>query len=106
MFKKIITIAVLATVIVASIATMCLATNHIQSSGITHGYNGSYYYDQGWVKFNAFDDAYNVTVGVVKTSGTYGKKTTHVNNGSTKKCYSYQVQGSDGITAWIQYVED
>lgn len=44
-----------------------------------------------------------IPVGVVKSSGTYGKKTTRVNTGYTKKCYSYQVTGNDGLSAWVQY---
>ena len=35
--------------------------------------------------------------------GTYGKKTTRVNDGVTKKCYSNQVTGNDGLSAWVQY---
>ena len=103
MFKKLFVIMTITTVMVASIASICLASRGLQSFGLTHGYNGTNYYDQGWAKFYADDDNYKVTVGVVKSSGTYGKKSTNVYLHSTQKCYSYQVTGNDGLSAWVQY---
>jgi len=103
MIKKLFVIMTITTVMVASIASICLASRGLNSSGLNTGYNGSYYYNQGWANFYADDHNYNVKVGVVKSSGTYGKKTTKVTKGNTKTCYSLQVQGSDGITAWVQY---
>ncbi len=103
MLKKLFAIMMITTVMVASIASICLASRGLQSFGLTHGYNGTNYYDQGWAKFYADDKPYVVKVGVVKSSGTYGKKATTVSQGSTQKCYSYQVTGNDGLSAWVQY---
>ena len=103
MLKKIFAIMMITTVMVASIVSICLASRGLQSFGLTHGYNGTNYYDQGWAKFYADDKPYVVKVGVVKSSGTYGKKATTVSQGSTQKCYSYQVTGNDGLSAWVQY---
>ena len=103
MLKMLFAIMTITTVMVASIASICLASRGLQSSGLSHCYNGSYYYDEGWAKFYADDATYEVKVGVVKSSGTYGKKKTPVNQGVTKKCYSNQVTGNDGLSAWVQY---
>ena len=103
MLKKLFVFLTITTVMVASIASICLASRGLQSFGLTHGYNGTNYYDQGWAKFYADDKDYVVKVGVVKSSGTYGKKSTTVSHGSTQKCYSYQVTGNDGLSAWVQY---
>lgn len=103
MIKKIFVIMTITTVMVASIASICLASRGLQSSGLNTGYNGTYYFNQGWARFYADDNNYRVKVGVVKSGGTYGKKTTDVNQGVTKTCYSKEVQGTDGLSAWVQY---
>jgi len=103
MLKKLFVIMTISTVMVASIASICWASRGLNSSGMTTGFNGSYYYNQGWAKFYADDSNYNVKVGVVKSDGIHGKKTTKVIQGNTKTCYSNQVQGNNGLSEWVQY---
>ncbi len=99
-------ITVLAGVMVASIAITCSASLSILSHGCKHGYNGAYYYDQGWARVRATEYDYYVEVGVVKSNGViYGKKTSRVNENNTETCYSYKVQGTGGLDASVTYYE-
>ena len=73
----------------------------INDYGVTHGYNGSYWYDQTWVDFSP-DALHTYTIKVyVKKNGTrYGQKNTTVLPDVRTTCYSQKVQGSGGKADW------
>lgn len=93
---------VIAIILLAGIATGTGASARslydINDAGITHGYNGSFWYDQTWIDFIP-DSTHHFTVkAYVKKNGTrYGQRNTHVAPGVRTTCYSDQVQGSGGL---------
>lgn len=106
MFKRILVIAVLAGVMVASLGMFCSASLTILTHGCNNYYNGTTYCDKAYAKVRASGKDYDVTVGVVKSNGViYGKKTTNVANGQTKTCYSYEVPGTGGLDAAVIYYD-
>lgn len=104
MLKKFFVIAVLSAVVVASIATVCLAAPNIQSTGCNHGHNGSYYFEQAWAKAKPTGSNYNITVYISNSSGaSYSPKTTKAYKNMTTTCYSQQHQEAGGTGARVEY---
>lgn len=94
MFKRTIIVMMIACVVVGSMAMLCSAG--VLGRGLTHAYNGSYWYDQGWVKYYASGATYDVTVWVIQDGIYKGERTTVVSNGTTLTCKSEMVSGSGG----------
>lgn len=71
-------------------------------SGVYHGYNGSYWYDQGWVDYyndiGGYSQSVYVHVYIYKNNDNihYGERTTTVSPYQTSRCLSDKVQGSGG----------
>ena len=96
--KKIIVALTVMSIMVGSLATVCLAAyvpHTIKSTGFNNRFNGSYYYDIGWCKTKT-DEGYRseVTVGLYKDGRWQAYNTTKVHGGSTLTCYSQKIQGS------------
>ena len=110
MKRKMVTVIAVVLTLTATIATTSFAasptptprpTDFIQDMGCYHKYNGSYYYDQAYLKVHTDGYKYNVSVGVWKNNDVHGKKTTVVNSYTYQTCLSGKVQGSGGY-AWAQ----
>lgn len=105
MLKKVLVTASISCVVIASIASVCSAgvTDH----GITHGFNGTYGYDQAWVDFTSTDNHdYYVKVYVKKNGTRYGYRRTTVSSGHSATCCSENVQGSGGKEDWSVVVKN
>ena len=100
MFKKIIAIMSITCFAIGGIVSD-RSIYTINDYGITHAYNGSFWYDQGWVDFSP--DAlhtYTIKVYVKKNGARTGQKNTTVAPGVRTTCRSQQVQGSGGEADW------
>ena len=105
MFKRMIVVLSVISVVIGVIATECFAY-YINDSGVKRVYNGSYWTEQAWVEFKAdnYHDYY-LTVYVKRNGVRYGNKRTTVLAGKGDKYCSYASQGSGGTAGWTVQVK-
>ena len=105
MIKKTLAILSVICVAVASLSSVCFADEpSFGCRGVSHGYNGSYWYDQGWINVHGdtseYEEDYYIYVWVIRNEDVLGLKRTTVLAEQYSTCYSYQVQGSDGTLGY------
>ncbi len=97
--KKSFVILLAACIVVASIATISLASYELLAFGLQHGGSGGRVYEQSYAKVHAINESCTVTLSVRKGDNYYGSKVTVVGPNRTDWCYSYQVSGTGGYEA-------
>ncbi len=104
--KKLLVAALAACMIIGSFASVSMAYHTLlpgdENSGIQHRYNGSYYYDIGFVKAYTSGEHVNVKTTLYKGS-TSASKTTGVSAG-TVTCWSGTIQGSGASDLWGRFI--
>lgn len=97
--KKGFVIILTACIVVATFATMSLASYELLAFGLLHGGSGANVYEQSYGKVHAEGTTCTVTLSVKKGDNYYGSRTTYVGPGRTTMCYSNQVLGTGGTEA-------
>lgn len=97
--KKFFVIMFVACAIVATFATISLASYELLAFGLLHGGSGANAYEQSYGKVHAEGTTCTVTLSVKKGDNYYGSRTTYVGPGRTTMCYSNQVLGTGGTEA-------
>lgn len=103
MIKKIISILSLACLAIVSLASTCFASPvfDYENSGVIHAYNGSYWYDQGYVYvYGDPDYDYYIWVGLSYDNYTTGWKRSTLCAGHESTCTSNKIQDSDGTVCY------
>ena len=105
MFKRMIVVLSVISVVIGVIATECFAY-YINDSGVKRVYNGSYWTEQAWVESEAdYYHDYYLKVYVKRNGVHYGNKRTTVFAGEGDKYYSYASQGTGGTAGWTVQVK-
>ena len=101
--KKLLVAALAACTIIGSFASVSMAYHTLTGEwDIQNRYNGSYYYDIGYVKAYSNGDKVNVKTTLYKGS-TSASKTTGISKG-TYTCYSGTIQGSGATDLWGRFI--
>ena len=105
MIKKTFVVLTVVCVIILSLSSVCFADEpSFGCRGVNHGYNGSYWFDQGWINVHGdtseLEEDYYIYVWVVRNNQMLGIRRTTVLAEQYSTCYSDQVQGSDAALGY------